>query len=85
MRDANHRYKMPALATKTESRGNGVKTVVVNMAAVAKALRVAPRCRFGLAVRAGDCAFSVCFRKSARSRDHARQLAARLTDGLRRV
>ena len=46
MRDANHRYKMPALATKTESRGNGVKTVVVNMAAVAKALRVDPRCRF---------------------------------------
>lgn len=46
VRDANHRYKMPALATKTESRGNGVKTVVVNMAAVAKALRVDPRCRF---------------------------------------
>lgn len=32
------RYKMPKLDTKVEGRGNGVKTVLVNMVEVARAL-----------------------------------------------
>ncbi|CAK9195687.1 unnamed protein product [Sphagnum troendelagicum] len=36
--DAFYRYKMPRLMTKIEGRGNGIKTNVVNMVEVAKAL-----------------------------------------------
>jgi len=36
--DAFYRYKMPALVAKVEGRGNGIKTVVVNMADIAKSL-----------------------------------------------
>ncbi|XP_024375844.1 probable eukaryotic translation initiation factor 5-1 [Physcomitrium patens] len=36
--DAFYRYKMPKLITKIEGRGNGIKTNVVNMVDVAKAL-----------------------------------------------
>eukprot|EP00249_Psilotum_nudum_P017339 c26270_g2_i1 orf=791-2155(-) len=36
--DAFYRYKMPKLMTKIEGRGNGIKTNLVNMVEVAKAL-----------------------------------------------
>lgn len=40
--DAFYRYKMPKLATKIEGRGNGIKTNLVNMVDVAKALARSP-------------------------------------------
>ncbi|XP_037071970.1 eukaryotic translation initiation factor 5-like [Pollicipes pollicipes] len=36
--DVFYRYKMPRLLAKVEGKGNGIKTVVVNMTEVAKAL-----------------------------------------------
>lgn len=43
--DAFYRYKMPALMAKVEGKGNGIKTVVVNMPEVAKALQRPPSCK----------------------------------------
>lgn len=40
--DAFYRYKMPVLVAKVEGRGNGIKTVVVNMVDIAKSLARPP-------------------------------------------
>ncbi|KAK9713806.1 hypothetical protein RND81_06G052600 [Saponaria officinalis] len=40
--DAFYRYKMPKMITKIEGRGNGIKTNIVNMVEIAKALARPP-------------------------------------------
>lgn len=46
--DAFYRYKMPKLMAKVEGKGNGIKTVIVNMVDVAKAIGCPPTypCKF---------------------------------------
>ena len=46
--DQYYRYKMPELEAKVESRGNGIKTVIVNIADIAKALARPPTCLFSI-------------------------------------
>lgn len=44
--DQFYRYKMPKLIAKVEGKGNGIKTVIVNMVEVAKALNRPPMCKY---------------------------------------
>lgn len=48
--DAFYRYKMPRLIAKVEGKGNGIKTVIVNMPEVAKAIGRPPTCMYILCV-----------------------------------
>jgi len=42
VKDEFYRYKIPALIAKVEGRGNGIKTVIVNMSDIAKSLARPP-------------------------------------------
>jgi translation initiation factor 5 len=42
LNDQFYRYKMPRLVAKVEGKGNGIKTVIVNMTEIAKALSRPP-------------------------------------------
>lgn len=44
--DIYYRYKMPKLVAKVEGKGNGIKTVIVNMVDIAKSLNRPPMCMF---------------------------------------
>ena len=43
--DMFYRYKMPKLIAKVEGTGNGIKTVLVNVSAVARALDRPASCK----------------------------------------
>lgn len=38
--DSNYRYQMPKMQLKIESKGNGIKTNIVNLPDVGKHLRI---------------------------------------------
>jgi translation initiation factor 5 len=46
--DPFYRYKMERLQAKVEGKGNGIKTVVVNLNTVAQALGRPPACKLKL-------------------------------------
>ena len=42
--DAFYRYKMERLQSKIEGKGNGIKTVIVNLSSVSQSLSRPPSC-----------------------------------------
>lgn len=43
--DQFYRYKMEKLVAKVEGTGNGIKTVLVNVSAIARSLERPPSCK----------------------------------------
>ncbi|GAA5797682.1 domain found in IF2B/IF5-domain-containing protein [Helicostylum pulchrum] len=61
VQDSFYRYKMPKLQAKVEGKGNGIKTVIMNMAEIARALSRPPSyptkyfgCELGAQVKCDD-------------------------------
>ncbi|KAI8364204.1 domain found in IF2B/IF5-domain-containing protein [Blakeslea trispora] len=61
VQDSFYRYKMPRLTAKVEGKGNGIKTVITNMAEIARALSRPPSyptkyfgCELGAQVKCDD-------------------------------
>lgn len=46
--DPFYRYKMERLQSKIEGKGNGIKSVIVNLSSVAHSLSRDPACKFDL-------------------------------------
>ncbi len=46
VKDVHYRYKMEQMELKVEGRGNGIKTLVTNLADVAADLKIPPQCLF---------------------------------------
>ena len=44
--DPFYRYKMEKIASKIEGKGNGIKTVIVNLTSVAQSLARPPPCTY---------------------------------------
>lgn len=44
--DPFYRYKMERIQSKIEGKGNGIKTVVVNLSSIANSLARPPSCMF---------------------------------------
>ena len=42
--DPFYRYKMEKLVSKVEGKGNGIKSVIVNLTSVAQSLSRSPQC-----------------------------------------
>lgn len=84
--DAFYRYKMPALIAKVEGKGNGIKTVVVNMPDVAKALQRPPSCKMMLGmyihIVSSICScVNLAFMEFARCTRHNRSIEVAFTRG----
>lgn len=47
--DPFYRYKMERLQSKIEGKGNGIKSVIVNLSSVAHSLSRDPACKFSIA------------------------------------
>ena len=54
--DPFYRYKMEKLQSKIEGKGNGIKTVIVNLSSVAGSLSRPPVCAYTLYIQLSDCA-----------------------------
>ena len=47
-KDPFYRYKMERLQSKIEGKGNGIKTVIVNLSSVAQSLSRPPSCAYSV-------------------------------------